>query len=100
MVLDFALLTERQGEILDQIEFQVKNAADHVEDGNVEISTAIEYQKLVRKKQWYAQRNSFDLVCLPNWISLCDFARLCCSWIILIIVIVLSILLYLFFGKK
>jgi t-SNARE complex subunit (syntaxin) len=52
MVLDFALLTEQQGEILDQIEFQVKNAADHVEDGNVEISTAIAYQKLIRKKQW------------------------------------------------
>jgi t-SNARE complex subunit (syntaxin) len=57
MFLDFALLTEQQGEVLDQIEFQVNNAADHVEDGNVEIHTAIEYQKNIRKKQWYVKKN-------------------------------------------
>lgn len=49
---DFALLTEQQGELLDQIEFQVKNAADHVEDANVDVYEAIEYQKKTRKKQW------------------------------------------------
>ena len=57
MVLDFALLTEQQGELLDQIEFQVKNAADHVEDANVDVHQAIEYQKAVRKKQWYVTKN-------------------------------------------
>jgi t-SNARE complex subunit (syntaxin) len=57
MFLDFALLTECQGEILDQIEFQVTSAADHVEDGNVEIHKAIEYQKLIRKKQWYVTQS-------------------------------------------
>lgn len=53
MFLDFALLTEQQGELLDQIEFQVKNAADHVEDANVDVHQAIEHQKAIRKKQWY-----------------------------------------------
>jgi t-SNARE complex subunit (syntaxin) len=56
LFLDFALLTEHQGEILDQIEFHVTNAADHVEDGNVEIHKAIEYQIASRKKQWYVMQ--------------------------------------------
>ena len=51
MFLDFALLTEQQGELLDQIEFQVKQAADYVEDGNVDVYEGIEYQKKARKKQ-------------------------------------------------
>lgn len=51
MFLDFALLTEQQGELLDQIEFQVKQAADYVEDGNVDIYEGIVYQKSIRKKQ-------------------------------------------------
>lgn len=64
MFLDFALLTEQQGELLDQIEFQVKNAADHVEDANVDVHEAIEYQKAIRKKQWYVMKNvPFDLAC-------------------------------------
>ena len=53
MFLDFALLTEQQGELLDQIEFQVKQANDYVEEGNEEIVVAVEYQKAIRKKQWY-----------------------------------------------
>mmetsp|Transcript_1724 Transcript_1724/g.4104 ORF Transcript_1724/g.4104 Transcript_1724/m.4104 type:complete len:323 (-) Transcript_1724:189-1157(-) len=51
MFLDFALLTEQQGELLDQIEYQVKSAADYVEDANVDVYEAIEYQKKIRKKQ-------------------------------------------------
>ena len=51
MFLDFALLTEQQGELLDQIEFNVNQAADYVEEANVETHTAIEYQKSIRKKQ-------------------------------------------------
>lgn len=51
MFLDFALLTEQQGELLDQIEFQVKQAADYVEDANVDVYEAIEYQRKIRKKQ-------------------------------------------------
>lgn len=53
MFLDFALLTEQQGELIDQIEFNVKSAADYVEDANVDVHQAIEYSKKVRKKQWY-----------------------------------------------
>lgn len=52
MFLDFALLTEQQGELLDQIEFQVNSAADYVEQGNEEVVEAIEISKKVRKKQW------------------------------------------------
>jgi t-SNARE complex subunit (syntaxin) len=51
MFLDFALLTEQQGELVDQIEFNVKSAADYVEDANVDVHHAIEYSKKVRKKQ-------------------------------------------------
>jgi hypothetical protein len=53
MFLDFALLTEQQGELLDQIEFQVTSAADYVEEANEEVVEAIEISKKVRKKQWY-----------------------------------------------
>jgi t-SNARE complex subunit (syntaxin) len=61
MFLDFALLTEQQGELLDQIEFQVKQAGDYVEEANVDVHQAIEYQKSIRKKQWYciASHRSF-----------------------------------------
>ena len=34
MFLDFAVLTEQQGELLDQIEFQVKSAGDYIDEGN------------------------------------------------------------------
>jgi len=34
MFMDFALLTEQQGELIDQIEFNVKSAIDYVEEGN------------------------------------------------------------------
>ena len=51
MFLDFALLTEKQGELLDQIEHQVKEASEYVEQGNKEIGEAIELQKSVRYKQ-------------------------------------------------
>jgi len=67
MFLDFALLTEQQGELLDEIEFNVNQAADYVEEANVETHTAIEYQKSIRKKQ---------------------------CWIIIIVSIAVAILLY------
>lgn len=53
MFLDFALLTEQQGELLDHIEHQVKSAADYIEDANVDVHEAIEYQKKIRKKQCF-----------------------------------------------
>eukprot|EP00286_Rhodomonas_abbreviata_P020037 CAMPEP_0181295422 /NCGR_PEP_ID=MMETSP1101-20121128/4143_1 /TAXON_ID=46948 /ORGANISM="Rhodomonas abbreviata, Strain Caron Lab Isolate" /LENGTH=288 /DNA_ID=CAMNT_0023400181 /DNA_START=121 /DNA_END=984 /DNA_ORIENTATION=- len=51
MFLDFALLTEKQGELLDQIEHQVKDAGEYVEAGNTELVEAIELQKSIRAKQ-------------------------------------------------
>ena len=51
MFLDFALLTEQQGELLDQIEFQVKAASDYIEQCNVDIVEAIDLQKSIRRKQ-------------------------------------------------
>jgi len=51
MFLDFALLTEQQGEMLDQIEYQVKSAGDYIDDGNIDIQSAINYQRAIRKKQ-------------------------------------------------
>lgn len=69
MFLDFALLTEQQGELLDQIEYQVRTAADYVEDANVDVYEAINYQKKIRKKQ---------------------------CWIILIVVVLIVILLFSF----
>jgi t-SNARE complex subunit (syntaxin) len=50
MFLDFALLVEQQGEVLNNIELQVGQAVDHIEDGNKEVHQAIEVQKSVRKK--------------------------------------------------
>ena len=40
MFLDFALLVEQQGELLDQIEYQVKGAANYVEEGTVQVRGA------------------------------------------------------------
>lgn len=51
MFQDFALLTDQQGELLNNIEKQVTEAAAYVEQGNVDIVQSIEYQKKIRKKQ-------------------------------------------------
>lgn len=51
MFQDFALIVEQQGELLDQIEYQVKAASDYIDEGNVQMVEAIEIQKSIRKKQ-------------------------------------------------
>lgn len=51
MFVDFALLTDQQGELLDQIEFQVHAAAEYVADGNTDLEVAGDLQKSIRKKQ-------------------------------------------------
>jgi t-SNARE complex subunit (syntaxin) len=51
MFVDFALLTEQQGELLDQIEFQVKAAGDYIDEANVQLVESIQYQKSIRKRQ-------------------------------------------------
>ncbi|KUF87026.1 hypothetical protein AM588_10001884 [Phytophthora nicotianae] len=50
MFLDLALLVEQQGELLDQIDYQVRTAANYVEQGNKEVQKAIKHQKSYRKK--------------------------------------------------
>ena len=49
MFLDFALLAECQGEMLDEIEFHVKSATDHVDEGNEDVVESTEIQKRIRK---------------------------------------------------
>mmetsp|Transcript_5631 Transcript_5631/g.5064 ORF Transcript_5631/g.5064 Transcript_5631/m.5064 type:complete len:309 (+) Transcript_5631:77-1003(+) len=51
MFLDFALLTEQQGELLDQIQHQVQSASEYIEEGNVQMTKAIELQISIRRKQ-------------------------------------------------
>eukprot|EP00617_Octactis_speculum_P024757 CAMPEP_0185767482 /NCGR_PEP_ID=MMETSP1174-20130828/44011_1 /TAXON_ID=35687 /ORGANISM="Dictyocha speculum, Strain CCMP1381" /LENGTH=301 /DNA_ID=CAMNT_0028451719 /DNA_START=54 /DNA_END=960 /DNA_ORIENTATION=+ len=51
LFLDLALITEQQGELLDQIEFQVEAAAEYISKGNDDIEVAIDYSKSIRKKQ-------------------------------------------------
>lgn len=51
MFLDFALLTEQQGDLLDKIEEQVKHASEYIDDGNTDLVSAIELQKSIRRKQ-------------------------------------------------
>lgn len=51
MFVDFALLVEQQGELLDQIETQIKEASDYVDAGNQEMVEAIDIQKSIRYKQ-------------------------------------------------
>jgi t-SNARE complex subunit (syntaxin) len=51
MFLDFAVLTEQQGELLDQIEFQVKSTSDFIDEANQDLGQAIEFQKQIRSKQ-------------------------------------------------
>ncbi|CAM9503306.1 unnamed protein product [Discosporangium mesarthrocarpum] len=51
MFVDLALLVDQQGEMLDQIEFQVKSAGDYVRDANADIENAITSSKKIRKRQ-------------------------------------------------
>eukprot|EP00622_Pseudochattonella_farcimen_P001436 FR736130.1.p1 GENE.FR736130.1~~FR736130.1.p1 ORF type:complete len:123 (+),score=15.68 FR736130.1:79-447(+) len=51
MFADFALLADQQGELLDQIEYQVRSATEYVGEGNTAIEKASDYQKSIRKQQ-------------------------------------------------
>jgi len=50
MFQDLGLLVERQGEMVNQIEFQIAETADHVSKGNKELTKALEAKKALRKK--------------------------------------------------
>ena len=79
MFLDFALLTEQQGELLYQIEYQVRSAADYIEDANVDVHEAIEYQKKIRKKQWCVRAMNFLIVMPSTHSTLIVQPKLTCS---------------------
>jgi len=64
LFLDLALLTEQQGEVLDNIELQVEQATDNVEEGNNHLCKSIEYQKKIRKKQCWATLVSVAIIAI------------------------------------
>lgn len=51
MFMDLALLVDQQGEMLDQIDVQVKSASDYIESGNQQLQKAIKHQTCARKKK-------------------------------------------------
>jgi t-SNARE complex subunit (syntaxin) len=51
MFLDLALVVDSQGEMLDSIEFQVKQSLEFIEEGNEQMQQAIQIQKNIRKRQ-------------------------------------------------
>lgn len=51
MFMDLALLVDQQGEMLDQIGYQVKSASEYIESGNQQLSKAIQHQTCARKKK-------------------------------------------------
>ncbi|KAI9911566.1 hypothetical protein PsorP6_009421 [Peronosclerospora sorghi] len=51
MFLDLAVLVEQQGEVLDQIEYHVRSAAQYVEQGTQDVQIAVKYQKAHRHKR-------------------------------------------------
>jgi len=50
MFQDMAYITEMQGELLDQIETQVKEATEYVEEGNVQMRKATDL--LINTRKW------------------------------------------------
>jgi len=50
MFKDMALLVEKQGEMLDQISYQIESSAEHVTKGNQQLKKALVARKQIRKK--------------------------------------------------
>jgi t-SNARE complex subunit (syntaxin) len=51
MFVDLALVVDSQGEMLDSIEYQVKQSLEFIEEGNEQMEEAIQIQKSIRKRQ-------------------------------------------------
>jgi len=51
MFVDFSMGVESQSALLDQIEYQVKASGDFIDQGNADLTKAIDYQISIRKKQ-------------------------------------------------
>uniref|UniRef100_A0A3Q1MPD9 Syntaxin 2 n=1 Tax=Bos taurus TaxID=9913 RepID=A0A3Q1MPD9_BOVIN len=52
MFMDMAMFVETQGEMINNIEKNVMNAADYVEHAKEETKKAIKYQSKARRKKW------------------------------------------------
>lgn len=52
LFLDMAILVEAQGEMLNQIEFNVNQSVAYVKDGTVQLQKAVKLQKKSRKKMY------------------------------------------------
>lgn len=53
LFMDFAMIVEQQGVLLDVIEHQVKSANDFIEEANKEMVEVITLQKSIRKRQFF-----------------------------------------------
>ncbi|XP_076809641.1 syntaxin-1A-like isoform X1 [Clavelina lepadiformis] len=51
MFMDMAMLVEQQGEMVNQIEYNVMNASEYVEKAREETKKAVKYQSQARKKK-------------------------------------------------
>lgn len=60
MFVDLAVLVEQQGELLDQIDFAVTNAADYTEKADKDLVVAQKNQSR-RKKVMIEQVNIFSI---------------------------------------
>ncbi|XDC83865.1 hypothetical protein R6Z07F_015038 [Ovis aries] len=56
MFMDMAMFVETQGEMINNIEKNVTNAADYVEHAKEETKKAIKYQSKARRKEWLCQK--------------------------------------------
>ncbi len=70
MFQDFALIVEQQGELLDQIEYQVQQASEYIDEGNTHMVAAIEIQKSIRRKQCCIAATILILICIAVGIIL------------------------------
>ncbi|XP_040842834.1 syntaxin-2 isoform X1 [Ochotona curzoniae] len=62
MFVDMAMFVETQGEMVNNIERNVMNAADYVEHAKEETKKAIKYQSKARRKKWIIVAVSVALV--------------------------------------
>ncbi len=75
MFMDFAIIIERNGEILDNVETDIKEAADKIDEGNKDIVDSIELQKQICYK------------------------RICCSLLIVAVIVIIIVVLCLMLQR-
>ncbi|EPZ31583.1 Syntaxin/epimorphin domain-containing protein [Rozella allomycis CSF55] len=53
LFMDISLLIDQQGDMINTIESQVEQATEYTSNAVVQLKSAVEHQKSVRKKKWY-----------------------------------------------